>query len=193
MFSYYVTYKPYQVLCQFSAAEGKRTLKDVLAVERDVYPVGRLDYDSEGLLVLTNDPSLNKLLLLPTQVHTRTYYVQVEGVPAAADFDKWKQGVDISIDGKKYHTRPAKAWPLETEPLLPPRFPPIRFRQSIPVSWIALQLTEGKNRQVRRMTAALGYPTLRLVRYAIGQLNAEGWQPGECRKFGRADLIRYLA
>ncbi|MFT4023970.1 MAG: pseudouridine synthase [Flavihumibacter sp.] len=193
MFSYYIIYKPYQVLCQFSASPGKRTLKDIVTVENDVYPVGRLDYDSEGLLLLTNDTSMNKLLLSPVKPHTRTYYVQVEGIPTPADFDQWKKGIDISIDGKIHHTKRANAWPLLSEPLLPERHPPIRFRQSIPVSWMALELTEGKNRQVRRMTAALGYPTLRLVRYAIGQLNISGWQPGECRKCGRADLIRYLA
>ena len=159
----------------------------------DVYPVGRLDYDSEGLLVLTNDPSMNNLLLSPANAHARTYYVQVEGIPGSADFDKWKRGIDISVDGKIHHTKRADAWPLASEPALPARHPPIRFRQSIPTSWMALVLTEGKNRQVRRMTAALGYPTLRLVRYAMGTLIIDGWQPGECRKFGRAELIRYLA
>ena len=193
MLSYYAIYKPYQVLCQFSAAEGKQTLHDILDVAVDVYPVGRLDYDSEGLLLLTNDPSINQLLLSPSKAHPRTYYVQVEGIPQAADYSRWQQGVDISVDGKKHRTRRAKAWPLQPEPVLPDRHPPIRYRASIPTTWMALELTEGKNRQVRRMTAALGFPTLRLVRFAIGALTIEGWQPGECRTFAKADLIRYLA
>lgn len=193
MFSYYVLYKPYQVLCQFSAAENKRTLKDILDVEQNVYPVGRLDYDSEGLLLLTNDPSLNALLLQPLRGHQRSYWVQVEGIPKTSDLLAWTKGVQISIDGKAYKTLPATAALLHPDPDVPERFPPIRFRKNIPTSWIKLSLIEGKNRQVRKMTAALGYPTLRLIRFSIGKLDIAGWQPGEFRKFGREDLIHYLA
>lgn len=158
----------------------------------DVYPVGRLDADSEGLLLLTNDKQLNHRLLNPKFRHKRTYYVQVEG--ALTDEACWRlaQGVPISVNGKPYHTLPADARPLPSEPDLPARHPPIRYRASIPTAWVAISLHEGKNRQVRKMTAAVGFPTLRLVRWAIENLTAAGMSPGDVRELSGAEVMRGL-
>jgi 23S rRNA pseudouridine2457 synthase len=167
-------------MSQFSEAGEKKTLAHYFnTLSKDIYPTGRLDYDSEGLLLLTNDKNLSHRLTEPRFAHSRTYYVQVEGAITPDAIQKLSSGVSIQIDGAQYITKPALASILNEEPALPPRFPPIRFRKSIPTSWISLTLTEGKNRQVRRMTAAVGYPTLRLVRYAIGSFTVEGMQPGD--------------
>jgi len=177
---YYLFYKPYQVLSQFSAEGDKKTLADYFhGIPKDVYPVGRLDYDSEGLLLLTNDKQLNHRLLHPLFIHEREYWVQVEGIPSGSALERLRKGTVINVDGKPYRTRPAKAVVMEREPPVPARFPPIRFRKEIPVSWLSLTLTEGKNRQVRRMTASVNLPTLRLVRYRIGGITASGMQPGD--------------
>lgn len=179
MFRYFLFYKPYQVLSQFSAEGGKKTLADFFTgLPKNIYPVGRLDYDSEGLLLLTNDKAITQQLLEPGFAHQRTYYVQVEGTVTDEALQQLTTGVTISIDGKQHRTKPAQAIRIE-EPALPERNPPIRFRKEIPTSWIALTLTEGKNRQVRRMTAAVGFPTLRLVRYSIGQATIDGLTPGQ--------------
>lgn len=154
--SYYIIYKPFNVLSQFSAVEGKQTLADYCKVEKDVYPVGRLDYDSEGLLILTNDTTLNHRLLNPSFQHQREYWVQVDGQITAEAIAQLQKSVNISIDGKIHKTLPAKALAFENEPAVPERNPPIRFRKNIPTSWVSLTLTEGKNRQVRKMTAAVG-------------------------------------
>jgi 23S rRNA pseudouridine2457 synthase len=146
---------------------------------REVYPVGRLDKDSEGLLLLTDDKVLNHHLLNPRFGHQRTYYAQVEGIPTPEALAKLRSGVIINVDGRDYHTKPALAKMLEPAPLLPERNPPIRYRVSIPDTWIELTLIEGKNRQVRKMTAAVGFPTLRLVRYSIEKLTIYGMQPGD--------------
>lgn len=168
------------MLSQFSREGDKPTLADLsFDFPKDVYPVGRLDADSEGLLILTNDPALNHRLLNPKHRHERTYWVQVEGQITAEACQKLQKGVMININGKPYHTLPAKVAFLADEPPLPERIPPIRFRQSIPTSWIALTLHEGKNRQVRRMTAAVGFPTLRLVRWAIQNIKLHQMQPAE--------------
>lgn len=187
-FQYYLFYKPFRVLCQFSPEGGKQTLADYLNVPGDVYPVGRLDYDSEGLLLLTNDKSLNAQLLHPQRAHERVYWVQVEGAVTPDALERLNKGVVINIDGKQHKTLPAKARLIKEEPDLPPRNPPIRFRQHIPVSWISLSLTEGKNRQVRRMTAAVGFPTLRLVRWQIRAASIRGLQPGEYRMLEAAEV-----
>lgn len=165
---YLAFFKPYGVLSQFSKeSQGdKRTLAD-FSFPPDVYPIGRLDYDSEGLLLLSDDARLNKLLLDPQYAHKRTYWSQVERIPQSSALKQLESGV--LIEGRK--TRPAKARMLQSEPILPARQVPIRFRKSVPTAWIELTLKEGKNRQVRRMTAAVGHPTLRLVRVAIGDLN----------------------
>ena len=167
---YFIIYKPYQVLSQFSPVENKRTLADIFTVPRDVYPVGRLDHDSEGLLILTNDTSLNYRLLDPLFAHEREYLVQVDGAITQEAINKLQQTVTIQVDGKPYQTKPCIAAILTNEPLVPERDPPIRFRKEIPATWISLVLTEGKNRQVRKMTAQVGFPTLRLIRFRIGLL-----------------------
>lgn len=179
---YYLIYKPYLMMSQFSREGDKATLADLdFRFPSDVYPVGRLDADSEGLLLLTSDKQLNHRLLNPKFQHDRTYYVQVDGALTADACAQLSAGVTISVDGKPYHTRPADARPL-VEPALPERVPPIRYRAAIPTSWLSIRLHEGKNRQVRRMTAAVGFPTLRLVRWAIEDLTAEGMQPGDVRQ-----------
>lgn len=176
MLRYFLFYKPYQVLTQFSAEGEKKTLAHFFKnIPKDIYPVGRLDYDSEGLLLLTNDKKLTQYLLEPRHKHERTYYVQVEGLLDEIALQKLAQGVTINVDGKLYKTLPARAVILSSEPNLPERHPPIRFRKNIPTTWISLTLTEGKNRQVRKMTAAVGFPTLRLVRYSIGNISIDGW------------------
>ena len=157
-------FKPYGVLSQFTPDQsGQRTLAD-FGFPHSVYPLGRLDLDSEGLLLLSDEPGLNARLLDPRGGHRRTYWVQVEGNLSDDALRKLAGGV--AVLGKK--TRPAKAWRLEEAPNLPPRDPPVRHRQNVPTSWLALELTEGRNRQVRRMTAAVGFPTLRLFRARIG-------------------------
>ncbi|WP_266365051.1 pseudouridine synthase [Tellurirhabdus rosea] len=179
---YYLIYKPYLMLSQFSREGDKPTLADLsFPFAKDVYPVGRLDADSEGLLFLTSDKALNHRLLNPKFRHMRTYYVQVEGDLTAEACRQLSEGVTISVDGKPYDTLPARAVRIE-EPPLPPRNPPIRYRAAIPTSWLSITLHEGKNRQVRKMTAAVGFPTLRLVRWSIESLTAEGMQPGDVRE-----------
>lgn len=188
MMHYYIFYKPFQVLCQFSPEGDKKTLAEFFpGISKDIYPVGRLDYDSEGLLLLTNDKDLTHRLLEPKFAHQRTYWVQIEGIPAKEDMQKLERGVLISINGKPYKTKPAKAILFEDAPVVPERNPPIRYRKEIPTSWIALTLTEGKNRQVRRMTAAIGFPTLRLIRYSIGKVTIENLQPGHFVQLSNTD------
>jgi 23S rRNA pseudouridine2457 synthase len=158
-------HKPYGILCQFTPdQEGQRTLAE-FALPAGVYPVGRLDLDSEGLLLLSDEAGFNNRLLDPKTAHPRTYLAQLEGIPTPEAVARLARG-GIDIQGHK--TRPCRARIPEPQPDLPPRDPPVRFRQSIPTTWLELQLIEGKNRQVRRMTAAVGFPTLRLIRTAIG-------------------------
>jgi 23S rRNA pseudouridine2457 synthase len=189
---YYLIYKPYHVLTQFSKEPGKSSLADHFTVPRDVYPVGRLDYDSEGLLLLTNDKSLNHRLLNPRFAHEREYWVQVDGAITPAAIAQLQQGVQITVDGKPYNTQPGKAALFETPPPVPERNPPIRFRKEIPAPWIRLLLKEGKNRQVRKMTAAVGYPTLRLIRYRIAGLTLNGLQPGDMLQLQREQVYNAL-
>lgn len=188
---YYIIYKPFQVLSQFSVIENKKTLGNLFDVEKDIYAVGRLDYDSEGLLILTNDKSLNQKLLHPTNKHIREYWVQVEGTITKDALKKLAEGVDISIDGNIYKTKPAKA-NLLIEPLVNERNPPIRFRKNIATTWISLQLTEGKNRQVRKMTATVGFPTLRLIRNSIEQLSINKMQPGDIISLSKSSIYKKL-
>ena len=192
MHQYYIIYKPFQVLSQFTSQEGKRTLKDFFPVPADVYPVGRLDFDSEGLLILTNDTTFNHRLLNPRFAHDREYWVQVEGDISPAAIRQLEAGVTISIDGKSYRTKPAKAIAMASLPQVPERFHPIRYRAQIPTSWIKMILQEGKNRQVRKMTAQVGFPTLRLIRYRIEQLTVEGLAPGEMRMLDRQEIYSLL-
>ena len=189
---YYIIYKPYLVLSQFTPAGGKPCLKDFFGVEKDVYPVGRLDYDSEGLLILTNDPSLNHRLLHPQFLHEREYLAQCEGLITSGAIQQLAAGVPVNINGAGYRTRPCKAMLLKEAPQLPERNPPIRFRKNIPTSWIRLILTEGKNRQVRKMMAYTGFPVLRLVRYRIGSIRLTDMQPGDMKSLSQRTIYRQL-
>lgn len=178
-YRYILFYKPYGVLSQFTDCSGenqRRTLKDYISIPA-VYPVGRLDWDSEGLMLLTNHGQLQHRLSDPRFQHPRTYWVQVERIPDAVARQQLQQGIVI----ENYRTRPAKVHLLDSEPQLPPRDRPVRFRKNVPTAWLEITLTEGKNRQVRRMTAKVGFPTLRLVRVAIAHLRFEGLQPGQWR------------
>ena len=166
-------WKPHGVMTAFTDKDGRETLADHIDVP-DVYAAGRLDRDSEGLLLLTRSKQLRTQLMRPDIGHPRTYLVQVEGIPDLEALRRLDQGVDLK-DGR---TRPATAEMLDVAPDLPERVPPIRVRKSVPDCWIRLTLSEGKNRQVRRMTAAVGHPTLRLVRERIGPIGLDGLAPG---------------
>ena len=168
--------KPYLVLCQFTDPDGRPTLADYIDVP-EVYAAGRLDHDSEGLLALTDDGRLQQQIADPQHKLPKTYWAQVEGIPDAAALERLRRGVQLK-DGM---TRPAEAALLDEPPGLWPRTPPIRERKSIPTAWIELTLREGRNRQVRRMTAAVGFPSLRLIRARIGPWALGDLQPGEWR------------
>ncbi len=191
MFQYYLIYKPFGMLSQFSREGDHPTLADLdFAFNKDIYPVGRLDADSEGLLLLTNDNYFKTKLLDPKYKHERTYWVQVDEEITPEACDALSTGVVISINGKQHKTLPAKAVEME-QPMIPERNPPIRVRKNIPTSWLSLTLHEGKNRQVRRMTAAVGFPTLRLVRAAISNLQLNDFQdlvPGKVIELKKSDM-----
>ncbi len=178
---YLLFWKPYGVLSQFTPEEGSKhaTLAEFIK-EPGVYPVGRLDWDSEGLMMLTDDGELQHRYTDPRFEHPRTYWVQVEGEANEAALDKLRAGVKV----QDYISKPVRARLVSAEEVavLPARTVPIRYRAAIPTSWIELQLTEGRNRQVRRMTAAVGLPTLRLLRVKMGELGLEGLEPGKCLK-----------
>jgi len=179
-------YKPYGVLSQFTPEPGSRwrTLA-TLGLPPHVYPIGRLDADSEGLLLLTDETALNARLLHPQQGHRREYWVQIERIPTAKSITQLADGLRLG----DRQTLPGRAWRLEPAPEVPPRDPPIRVRKTVPDCWLALELTEGKNRQVRRMTAAVGHPTLRLHRERIGALTLAGLGlvPGSWRELTDAE------
>jgi 23S rRNA pseudouridine2457 synthase len=167
-------HKPYGVLSQFTPdGSANRTLAE-FNLPRTVYPIGRLDADSEGLLLLSDEPDLNEKLLHPRNAHWRIYWVQVERVPTDEALRKLEQGVQV----QDYVTRPCEASILTPQPQIAPRQPPIRMRKNVPDVWLEIRLTEGKNRQVRRMTAAIGHPTLRLIRVAIGEFNLDDLTAG---------------
>jgi 23S rRNA pseudouridine2457 synthase len=182
-FRYFILNKPYGILTQFTDANDRQTLGSLYKFPKDVYPVGRLDMDSEGLLLLTNDKMLTDYLLNPKQKHDREYLAQVEGIPTKDALKQLAEG--IIIEGKK--TLPAKV-KLIAEPNIPPRTPPIRERKTIPTSWISLILVEGRNRQVRKMTAAVGYPTLRLIRVRIKNILLGKLKPGEVRDLTEKEI-----
>lgn len=159
---------------------------------KDVYPVGRLDKDSEGLLLITDDKVLNHHLLNPRFGHQRTYWAQVEGIPTPEALANLRTGVTIKVDGRDYKTKPALAKILDPIPELPERNPPIRYRAAIPTTWIELTLIEGKNRQVRKMTAAVGFPTLRLVRFSMEKINIKGMKVGEILELDEKTVYHQL-
>ena len=185
-----VLHKPYGVLSQFTPEPGSRwrTLAD-FALPKNVYPLGRLDADSEGMLLLSDEPGLNTRLLDPKHAHRREYWAQVERVPNADALARLARGVDLG----DYRTRPCRVRLLDPVPAWPPRDPPIRFRKNVPDSWLALELTEGKNRQVRRMTAAIGHPTLRLLRVRIGELPLGALPVGQWRELNASERAAIFA
>jgi len=187
--SHYILFcKPYGVLTQFSHEAGHQSLADFGPFPHDVYPAGRLDADSEGLVLLTNDNRLKQLLTDPRFDHPRTYAVQIERIP---DEDALRQLRDgVMIEGQK--TKPADVRLLSDEPDLPPRPVPIRYRKNVPTAWIEITLREGRNRQVRKMTAKVGHPTLRLVRARIGSLTLEGLLPGQWRELKPDEVQRLM-
>ncbi len=186
---YFLFYKPYNVLCQFTdSSNSKRTLGQVYPFPKAVYPVGRLDTDSEGLLLLTNDKSINHRLLNPQFAHKRTYWVQVEGIPNEKALQQLEEGVMIKVRQKMYQTLPTRVNLLNNPPILQERNPPIRFRKNQPTAWLELTLTEGKNRQVRKMTAKVGFPTLRLIRVRMEALSLEGMGVGQVLKISKNTL-----
>ena len=193
MLRYFIVYKPFQVLSQFTSDGGKRSLANVFEVPKDVYAVGRLDYDSEGLLILTNDARINHLLLNPKHKHEREYWVQVEGEITQHALLHLQSGVHITIDGHDHKTLPCRASFFEEQPKVFERHPAIRYRKNIPTSWISISLVEGKNRQVRRMTASVGFPTLRLIRYRIEKVTIEGLEPGGMKELSKHELYKMLS
>ena len=181
--------KPYGVLSQFTAEEtDHRTLAD-FDFPKDVYPIGRLDVDSEGLLLLSDEAALNQKLLNPKHHHEREYWAQVEHIPTPEALLRLQNGLVI----KEQKTLSCRAWKLHPQPTLPPRDPPIRFRKTVPTSWISLVLIEGKNRQVRRMTAAIGHPTVRLLRVCIGRFTLNELGPGTWKLLGPVERGLVLA
>jgi 23S rRNA pseudouridine2457 synthase len=190
---YYIFYKPFNVLNQFSKERPDHvTLADFLNVPKDVYPLGRLDKDSEGLLILTNDKALNSLLLSPNQKHERTYFVQLDQDITDKAIQQVAHGVQIKLDTTIYHTSSCTVKKLQKAPALPERNPPIRVRKEIPTSWALITLTEGKNRQVRRMFSAVGFPVLRLVRVQIEDVKIGKLNPGEHLELKGVELYKML-
>lgn len=178
--------KPFGVLCQFTSVDGRATLKDYVDVP-GVYAAGRLDADSEGLVVLTNDGALQARISNPRHKMAKVYHVQVEGVPTDSALERLRHGVDLG----DCVTQPCEAERIGEPEYLWPRDPPIRYRAAIPTSWLRVTLKEGKNRQVRRMTAKVGYPTLRLVRWSIGNWALSDLQPGQWREI-RSSADEYV-
>ncbi|HUX92434.1 MAG TPA: pseudouridine synthase [Ignavibacteriaceae bacterium] len=185
---YFAINKPYGVLSQFSDGFGRKTLADFFKIPKNVYPVGRLDMDSEGLLLLANDKKLTDYLLNPGNKHDREYFSQVEGIPSDSELKTLEEGVII----EKRITLPAKIKMIEP-PKIWDRIPPIRVRDNIPSSWISLVLVEGRNRQVRKMTAAIGHPTLRLIRVRIKNILLNDLKPGEIRPLKPEEIAELLS
>ncbi len=181
--------KPYGVLSQFTGDGSANRPLSAYSFPPAVYPLGRLDADSEGLLLLTDEKQLNDRLLHPRHGHRRTYQVQVERIPTQEALGTLQRGV--VIQGER--TRPCRAWILDPQPVVAERTPPVRFRRTVPTCWIAMELTEGKNRQVRKMTAAVGYPTLRLIRVAVGNFPLGDLAPGTWKELTAAERTRVLA
>ncbi len=189
--NYYIIYKPYKMISQFTSSHKKKCLDQLdFNFQKDVYPVGRLDENSEGLLILTNDKSLNHKLLKPEFEHKRVYLVQLQGIITAAAIQEIEKGITIALDAGPYLTKPCNAKIVKKPANLPPRAHPIS--ETLPTSWIELTLTEGKYHQVRKMTAGAGFPCLRLIRIAIEELRLEQMKPGEVRELKKDALYKKL-
>lgn len=188
---YYIIYKPYRVLSQFSSEANKTNLSDLFKLSNDIYPVGRLDYDSEGLLILTNDNYLKSKVLNPLNNHKKTYFVQVEGIPKQSELDQLVAGVSINVKGKIFEVKAVDVKVI-SNPELPEREPPIRYRKNIPTSWISITITEGKYHQIRKMTAKIGFPTLRLVRYSIENITIENIKPFDIISLSQKKIYKLL-
>lgn len=189
---YFIIYKPFKVLSQFSNENGNPGLGSLYELPKDVYPVGRLDLDSEGLLILTNDKSLNNKLLNPKYKHWRTYLTEVEGIPDAKTLARLSDGIDINLKGNVHHTQKAKARLCDPDPSVQDRVPPVNYKKHPLRSWLEISLTEGKNRQVRKMTAAVGHPTLRLLRVRIEALELFPLKSGEIRQLSKNVIYEKL-
>lgn len=180
---YIIFNKPYDVLSQFTPEHGARSLAE-FGLPKDVYPAGRLDKDSEGLLLLTDDGPLIEKLLNPKNEKPKTYWVLVERVPTEEELQKMRDGLMI----EDYKTRPCQVKILDPQPDVPPRDPPVRVRKTVQDVWIEVRIVEGKNRQVRKMTAAIGHPTLRLIRIKMANLDLSGLSPGEWMEIPRSEI-----
>ena len=192
MKQYFIVYKPYLVLSQFTSQLNKQTLADYFAVPKNVYPVGRLDEDSEGLLILTNDEQLNHRLLNPSFEHEREYWVQVEGIITNEAVMQLQQGLQLNIKGNMHQTKSSTVQIFSEAPAVTERNPPVRYRASVPTSWVKIILKEGKNRQVRKMTAKVGFPTLRLIRYRIEQIELNDMKPAAIIEVSKKTIYKKL-
>jgi len=179
-------------LSQFTSALNKTTLADFFSVPKNIYPVGRLDEDSEGLLILTNDAKLNHQLLNPLFEHEREYWVQVEGEITEEAVMQMQQGLQLNIKGMLHHTKSTVVQIFNEAPAVEERDPPVRYRASVPTSWIKIILKEGKNRQVRKMTAHVGFPTLRLIRYRIEDIKLNEMKPGTMIELSQKSIYKKL-
>lgn len=188
---YFIIHKPFRVLSQFTEEDGNPGLGSVYDLPKDIYPVGRLDLDSEGLLILTNDKSLNNKLLNPKNKHSRTYWAEVEGVPSPEALSKFRSGIVLNFKGTKYQTLPSKVELIKT-PDVDEREPPVNYQKHPVRSWLQISLIEGKNRQVRKMTAAMGHPTLRLIRVAIEDLQLAPLKSGEITQISKKAILSKL-
>ncbi|QNL21111.1 pseudouridine synthase [Hyphobacterium sp. CCMP332] len=189
MVRYFIFNKPFRVLCQFSPEGDKKTLKD-FNFPKNIYPLGRLDYDSEGLLILSDDKKLNHLLLNPQFNHKKTYLAQLEGDLSEEEIQNFKNGLKLNIKGKEFKSRPAEIIRMDIS--LPERVPPIRFRKNIPSQWYKISISEGKNRQLRKMCAAVNHPVLRLIRIAIEDIALNDLAAGEKVELSKNVVYRKL-
>ncbi|MFN8329929.1 MAG: pseudouridine synthase [Saprospiraceae bacterium] len=189
-FIYYAVYKPYGVISQFTPeTPGDATLASLHSFPSDVYPVGRLDQDSEGLLILTNDTSVNSQMLGPSSKKNKTYLAQLEGIISQEALDHIGAGITINVNGESYFTHPCEIVLIDAPNNIPERYPPVRYRANKPTSWIKITLAEGKNRQIRKMCAATGYPVLRLIRISFGKYALTKLLPGSVTQIKKKDLL----
>lgn len=192
MLRYFIVYKPYKTLSQFTSAVNKKTLADYFSVAKNIYSVGRLDEDSEGLLILTNDAKLNHRLLNPWFEHEREYWAQVEGIITNDAVMQMQQGLQLNIKNKTEQTKSCIVNIFDKVPEVAERVPPVRFRANIATSWIKIILKEGKNRQVRKMTSHVGFPTLRLIRYRIEKIELNDMKPGTMIELSKNSIYKKL-